>query len=102
MPHPLKLVPRGALLTGEIRPAGRPLFVGRAPHCEVVLSDLAVSRQHARLQWEGGDLIVEDLASSRGTYLNGLPIQRSALKPGDVLRFGQHAEFVVAAEPHGS
>ena len=102
MSHPLKLVPRGALLTGEIRPADRPLCVGRAPHCEVVLPDPAVSRQHARLRWEGADLIVEDLASSRGTYVNGVRIERSALRPGDVLRFGLQAEYAVERDGEGS
>src|SRR6185295_1047674 len=40
--------------------------------------------------------------SSRGTYLNGAPIQRCVLKTGDVVRFGQHAEYIVATELEGS
>jgi len=103
MPHPLKLVPRGVTsLTGEIRPVGKPLRIGRDMQCEIVISDLAVSRQHARVQWEDGHLILEDLGSSRGTWVNGAPIQRCALKTGDVVRFGQHAEYVVAPEPEAS
>ncbi len=103
MPHPLKLVPCGVKsLTGEIRPAGRPLRIGRDTQCEIVISDLAVSRQHARVQWEGADLVLEDLGSSRGTYVNGAPVQRCTLKTGDVVRFGQHAEYLVALEPEAS
>lgn len=98
MPPPFKLVPRGAArLTGEIRPADGPLRIGRDPQCEVVVADLSVSRQHARLHWEGPELILEDLGSSRGTHVNGVPVQRCALKPGDVVRFGQ-TEYTVEGE----
>src|SRR5687768_864009 len=92
-PEMIKLVPRGAArLTGEIRPADGPLRIGRDPQGEVVIADLSVSRHHARLQWEGPELILEDLGSSRGTLVNGTPVQRCSLKPGDVVRFGQSAE----------
>jgi serine phosphatase RsbU (regulator of sigma subunit)/pSer/pThr/pTyr-binding forkhead associated (FHA) protein len=95
----IKLVPRGAArLTGEIRPADGPLRIGRDPKCEVVLADLSVSRQHAQLHWEGSDLILEDLGSSRGTLVNGAPVKRCALKPGDVVCFGQSAEYAVEGE----
>lgn len=95
----MKLVPRGAArLTGEIQPAAGPLRIGRDPQGEVVISDLSVSRHHARLQWEGPELILEDLGSSRGTLVNGAPVQRCSLKPGDVVRFGQSAEYAVEGE----
>ncbi|HWN44023.1 MAG TPA: SpoIIE family protein phosphatase [Thermoanaerobaculia bacterium] len=96
---PFKLVPRGAArLTGEIRPADGPLRIGRDPQCKVVIADLSVSRHHARLQWEGPELILEDLGSSRGTHVNGAPVRRCSLKPGDVVRFGQSAEYAVEGE----
>ena len=62
MRFPLKLVRRGGpALTGEIRPDARPLQIGRATSCDVVLADLAVSRRHARLRWQGAELVLHVL-----------------------------------------
>lgn len=55
-----------------------------------------VSRIHARLLSEGGDVFLEDLASTNGTYLNDLPLsphEKMRLKRGDVILFGR-SEFV--------
>ena len=63
--------------------------VGRAPGCQVLLTDPMVSQLHARLFRAGTDLHVEDLGSSNGTFLNGRKIGPAAkLKRGDRLRFG--------------
>ncbi len=98
MPRPIRLVPRGAtVLTAEIRPSAQPLEIGRDRGCDVVIPDLAVSRRHARLSWEGPDLVLEDLGSSGGTYRNGARVERCALGPGDVVRFGRHVEYAVEA-----
>ncbi|HEX5759712.1 MAG TPA: SpoIIE family protein phosphatase [Thermoanaerobaculia bacterium] len=100
MPHGLKLVPRGpSVLTGEVTPGERPLQVGRETSCDVVIPDPAVSRRHARLLWEGSELVLEDLGSTGGTFRNGAPVDRCVLRPGDVVRFGRHAEYAVEAEP---
>ncbi|MGH9362052.1 MAG: FHA domain-containing protein, partial [Thermoanaerobaculia bacterium] len=99
MPRPLRLVPRGAaVLTADIRPSIRPLEIGRDRSCEVVIPDLAVSRRHARLLWDGVELVLEDLGSSGGTFRNGERVSRSALRPGDVVRFGRHVEYAVEEE----
>ena len=97
MRFPLKLVRRGGpALTGEIRPAGRPpLQIGRGTSCDVVLADLAVSRLHARIRWQDEELVLEDLGSSGGTYVNGERVQRRSLRPGDVVRFGSRTEYRV-------
>jgi pSer/pThr/pTyr-binding forkhead associated (FHA) protein len=94
----LKLVRRGGpALVGEIRPAGRPLQIGREMSCDVVLADLAVSRRHARLLWENTELVLEDLGSSGGTWVNGRRVERCSLRPGDVVRFGTKSEYQVAS-----
>ncbi len=96
MPPALKLVPRGAaVLTGEVCPAETPIHLGRDTACEVVIPDPAVSRRHARLRWQGAELLLEDLGSTGGTFCNGARIERSALRAGDVVRFGRHVEYVV-------
>ena len=98
MAYPLKLVRRsGPVLTGEIRPSGRPIQIGRETSCDVVLADLAVSRRHARLRWKGEELVLEDLGSSVGTYVNDARVERRSLQPGDIVRFGRKIEYEVVS-----
>ena len=96
MRFPLKLVRRGGpALTGEIRPAGMALQIGRDTGCDVVLADLAVSRRHARIRWKDEELVLEDLGSSGGTWVNGVRVERCCLRPGDLVRFGGKTEYQV-------
>jgi len=68
--------------------AGRPLVVGRDSSCEIELADDSVSRRHATIEPCGQILIVTDLDSTNGTYINDLRISQQTLMPGDRLRFG--------------
>lgn len=63
------------------------LVVGRANHCEIQLPANSVSRQHAELALEGGKLVVRDLKSSNGTYVNRKKVAEGELKAGDEVRF---------------
>lgn len=47
------------------------LLVGRAGHCDIVLPERRVSREHLRIWREGSTYYVEDLNSKNGTHLNG-------------------------------
>ncbi len=69
-----------------IPPAG--LTIGRETDNALVVPDLSVSRHHARLAIENGALVVYDLNSTNGVYVNEQRVQRQVLKPGDVVRFG--------------
>lgn len=72
----------------EINDAG--LSVGRRPNNDLCLSHRTVSGEHARLSMEEGMLILEDLASTNGTFINGRRLSGStSLEPGDVIHFGQ-------------
>jgi len=79
------------------------------PHIDLVpygAFEKGVSRFHALFRRVDGKLMVEDLASSNGTWLNGrrLEAKRSmAVQPGDYLRFGQlrmQAQFKTAPVEH--
>lgn len=62
-------------------------ILGRSPDCDVVLDAGAVSRQHARIVRRGDELLLEDLKSRNGTYLNGQALsQPTGLSDGDLLR----------------
>lgn len=64
------------------------LTVGRDRACSIVINHPAVSRRHARITAEGPLLTLEDLKSANGTFVNNVRIEKTALKPGDVVRFG--------------
>jgi ABC-type multidrug transport system ATPase subunit len=79
---------RGAQPAELSPPADGSLVLGRSEGADVMLSHPLVSRAHARVTRRGAELIVEDLGSSTGTYVNGRPVRRQALAEGDVLRIG--------------
>ncbi len=88
----------GALVTVEGPNAGQRFaldhggtLIGRQPDATVYLESLAVSRQHARLLWEDGGWVVEDVGSSNGTYVNGRRIKgRIPLTEHDALQIGPY------------
>jgi ABC-type multidrug transport system ATPase subunit/pSer/pThr/pTyr-binding forkhead associated (FHA) protein/ABC-type multidrug transport system permease subunit len=79
---------------------GRPVTVGRSPGNTVALRDPSVSRHHVRLEADGEAVAVTDLDSLNGTYLNGEPVDRARMVPGDRLRVGRTV-FAIDA-PHAA
>jgi hypothetical protein len=64
------------------------LLVGRHPACDVVLVDESVSRRHAQLTYRDGVWVLQDLASTNGTAVNGEHVGRAALRTGDIISLG--------------
>ena len=62
--------------------------IGRTNHCEVVINDQLVSREHCQLQLKSEGLFLEDLNSVNGTLVNNKLITRVLLHPGDKIRLG--------------
>jgi hypothetical protein len=62
--------------------------IGRLPECAVALDDPNVSRRHAQIRREGGQVIVVDLGSTNGTKVNGVPVRQQQLTPGDTITVG--------------
>ena len=81
----------GATFTLE----GDQLNIGRDSTNEITINDAEVSRRHARLTFQGGKYVLEDLGSTNGTFVNG---QRLAgprvLKAGEVVSFGEQIVLV--------
>jgi len=77
---------------------GDQLTVGRDATNEIVINDAEISRRHARLTFQGGKYVLEDLGSTNGTFVNG---QRLAgprvLKAGEVVQFGEQIMLVFEA-----
>jgi len=64
------------------------LCIGRSLSCDVHISDHRISRQHAIISATVKGVLVEDLSSSNGTFINGLRIVKPTLiKQGDLLSF---------------
>jgi FHA domain len=76
---------------GQEFPLGEELTVGRAGGCGVPLpDDTFVSQLHARVFRRDGQLYVEDLGSTNGTYLNRSKVASAvAMRRGDKLKIGQ-------------
>jgi len=74
--------------------------VGRANRSDFILDAALVSRVHCRLSTDAsGDLSVEDLDSTNGTFVNDQRVSgRAALSPGDRLRVGRVELSVRKAE----
>jgi serine phosphatase RsbU (regulator of sigma subunit) len=66
--------------------------IGRSAPADIVLNDSEVSRAHCRLQLDGETLMVTDLNSTNGTYIDGVRVTGSAPVPvGAVLRIGRQS-----------
>ncbi len=63
--------------------------VGRVEENTFQIADASVSSRHAEILLQGSSLLVRDLNSTNGTFINGEKISEGVLNPGQVLRFGQ-------------
>jgi pSer/pThr/pTyr-binding forkhead associated (FHA) protein len=74
----------------EVPVGSRPIGIGRSPDNDLPVDNLAVSNYHARVYFEGGRLVVEDLDSLNGTFVNDLRVERATLHDGDSIHIGKH------------
>ncbi len=72
--------------------------LGRGTGNDHVLDDALVSQWHCEILLEGGFILVRDLGSTNGTFIEGRPIKEATLYPGQVLRIGP-LELVLDAPP---
>lgn len=75
-----------------------PIVLGRSSEAGIRLSDVWVSRRHCQLDQDGGALIVRDLGSKHGTFVNGARVEQAVLMPGDELIAGT-TSFTVQYQP---
>jgi adenylate cyclase len=66
------------------------VVIGRAPDCQIVLRDVGISRNHAKLVvGEDGTVRIVDLKSKNGTQVNGVAVVEAPLKDGDRVLLGK-------------
>jgi pSer/pThr/pTyr-binding forkhead associated (FHA) protein len=63
--------------------------VGRVEDNTFQIADPSVSSHHAEIILRGTDIVIKDLNSTNGSFINGEKISETVLKPGQTLRFGQ-------------
>jgi hypothetical protein len=79
--------PSGALF--PIRPEGT-VTIGRSPTADVFLDDVTVSRHHARIEHRPEGIVLRDMGSLNGTYVNRRRIEdEERLEDGDELQIGK-------------
>jgi hypothetical protein len=69
---------------------GAGVTIGRLPDNAVIIDNPAVSGHHARVFRDGERVVLEDLRSTNGTFVNGRPVTRQVLQHGDRILVGKH------------
>ncbi|MEX2326992.1 MAG: FHA domain-containing protein [Pseudomonadales bacterium] len=80
---------------GQIIPVMDRTEIGRALECDISILEPALSRKHAELELTDDGLLIRDLGSVNGTFVNGEKVDEVALNDGDVLAFGK-IKFIVS------
>jgi hypothetical protein len=62
--------------------------LGRGEAAQVRIADVGISRQHARVDFDGTRVVITDLGSTNGTAVNGSRVNAAALQPGDTVLIG--------------
>jgi len=78
--------------------ANKEIVVGRSSDLDMVLVEEMVSRKHARIAYEDDAIVIEDLGSTNGTFVNGEKIKRAQLKEGDRVLIGTSILKVIVVE----
>ncbi len=69
--------------------SGTRITIGRALENDVVLKDISISRKHCVICRENDSWFVRDLGSDNGTYVDGKPVKKIMIKPGQYVQIGR-------------
>ena len=75
--------------------------IGRKPHNDIQIDNLAVSGEHAVIVTILNDSFLEDLGSTNGTLVNGNPVKKHILQSNDVIEIGKYKLKYVSEAPGG-
>ena len=101
----LMIVTRGGVKESQFLIDSDVTTLGRHPESDIFLDDVTVSRHHAKLVRTAGQLMLEDLGSLNGTYVNRVLIDgRAQLRHGDEIQIGKYRATIPpdsrAGSPH--
>jgi len=87
------------LVLKEIPLAKERLTIGRKPHNDIQIDNLAISGEHAVIVTILNDSFLEDLNSTNGTLVNGQPIKKHILRNNDVVELGKYKLKYMTDQP---
>lgn len=77
--------------------------IGSDPSCELHIDSLAIQPRHASVTTHGSEIVLRDLGSPEGTFVNNLKIEEHTLQAGDHIRVGKHTlDYIQSATPLNS
>ncbi len=72
--------------------------IGRSPNCEIRVNHESISRNHSKIVNTGKSVLIRDLGSTNGTYVNDQPIEEHVLRDGDLIKVGRTIFKFLCAE----
>jgi hypothetical protein len=78
---------------------GEKMTVGRVPGNDIEIPESSVSSHHAEILLRGKDVVVKDLSSTNGSFIDGERITEAVIKPGHLLRLGTVDMRLETGEP---
>ena len=87
------------LVLKEIAVAKDRMTIGRKPHNDIQIDNLAISGEHAVLVTIGADSFLEDMNSTNGTVVNGQQIKKHFLQNGDIIELGKYKLKYIVEKP---
>lgn len=88
--HPVLVIRSGDLIGNRFTLSKDITQIGRHQDSDILLDDITVSRRHAEIVRTSKSLIVRDLGSLNGTYVNQSRVDEFALQHGDELQVGKY------------
>ena len=64
-------------------------IIGRGSDADITVDDTGISRKHVEILWDGKRGQVNDLGSTNGSKLNGMPVKKAPLEPDSVIEIGR-------------
>ena len=83
-------------------PSEKEIVIGRGGELDIVLVEDMVSRKHAKITTQQGKIVIQDLGSTNGTFVNGEKIKEATLHEGDRILVGTSIIKVVGADMSGN
>jgi two-component system cell cycle response regulator len=85
------IYPNGPALGQQFSLGKTPLIIGRSDDCDIPIRDHSISRRHVRIEPTPDGVLVSDLVSTNGTFINDHPIKGTEIiNDGDYLRVGNN------------
>lgn len=82
-----QLVATTGWLAGQSFTINKHAVLGRDADCDITIPGTHLSRRHAEIAVNGDKLLVRDLGSANGTFVNELPVTDAEMQTGDTIRF---------------